>query len=598
MKSRSQNKMRAFKTLGLFACAIFLFIFGATCSQHRQAAEENSRAELLKLSFKIDPSAQTVAMDEGLGRDAGAIGTITASLSPMAGFKTSFFFSGAKVFIFLKLEGTNARQDLYSIRLQITDLGSKSITPIEAVPVMPGLEKAAGIRLVNGFNSAGLPYYEFGDFYSVVRAKTFNNNSPSNWTLPAAFDLGSLKKDITIKARVIAQTMPQPKNAEADISIQPYLNSMTTSSVIIMWETNQESDSDVFYGKDQSAMTRVAGETTRYQTSPGLGSLRPPTFNLIRHQAVLSGLQPGATYYYQVRSAKTPSAVYHFHTLADHPEPSFTFGVYADTHAEPGHTSVVNEIKQFNPEFLIHAGDLGDGFAAGKTSQDFFQIEQPLLPFFPMFPVHGNHDQFLWYKEYLAMPRSGSSELDGHCYSFRYQNAYFIIVDSELSLGDTSTQFLWLKTSLAKAYSDPNRKFTFVFSHEPFYTGYNHFNGPNQLKYLAPLFKTYDVSAWFAGHVHIYERLEVSGKPAIIAGGGGGSFFAEGSSPDPALLAEESTASGETVIDKYHDWLYHFVMVEFEPDSFKISAYDTSGKTFSTRRFIPSKSAHEKGHPG
>ena len=581
MKSPSENEIRILKTLGLFSCAILFFTFACGNSSHRQPQSpiEQSQAELLKLSFKIDPAAQTVTVDEEPGRDAGTTGVIRSSLAPILSAKNGFLFSGTKVFISIKLEGTNANKDLYSIRLQLTDLGSRSITPINEVPVMPGFEGGAGIKLIKGFDSKGLPYYDFGDFYSIDHVKSFNTGQ-SSWTWYLAFDLGGLKKKASIQGRVIAQTIAQSQNAEANISIQPYLNSMTANSVIIMWETDRESDSDVFYGRDQSLTSRATGETIRCQVPALPGAFRPTAFNLIRHQVALSGLQPGATYYYQVRAAKAPSPVYHFHTLIDHPEPSFKFAVYADTHRDIPHASVVSELQKFDPEFLIHAGDYADGFLSADSRQNFFRIEQQLLPFLPMFPVHGNHDDFLWYKEYFAMPHSGSTELDGHCYSFSYQGTYFIIVDSELSMGDTSTQLAWLKTQLAKAYSDPNRKFTFLFSHEPFYTGYNHFLGSNQLKYLAPLFKTYDVSAWFAGHIHLYERMDVSGKPAIIAGGGGGSYFALGSPPDPALLAEESSASGETVTDKYHDWRYHFVMVEVRPDSFKISAYDTSGKLF------------------
>lgn len=339
----------------------------------------------------------------------------------------------------------------------------------------------------------------------------------------------------------------------------------------------------VYYGLNASCLEKSGKAVIKRYQDAGLSDpLKPPRFNVFRHQVVLRGLKPDQIYYYQIRSSKNPSPVYQFRTLAEN-QRAFRFAVIGDTRTnDQAHQELINRMTEFDFDFYIHLGDFADNFGT-ELRRNFFRIEQPLASFVPLFPVHGNHESELWYKEYFALPHNSSApELNELCFYFSYQGNYFIFVDSSQQITPDSTAYLWLQNTLAQAYSDPERKFTFLFSHSPYYSGYNHFynSGPEFLQFLAPLFRQYDVSAGFAGHIHLYERLDVSGKPWLVSGGGGAPFSRNGENPDPFLLADEAFYSGEIVESKVQEWRYHFLLVDVGANYFEISAYDKDGVLF------------------
>ena len=574
---------------------IFLFLFLAwgcgpktesssagSLDRNDLALRSTAEKSLLEISFKIDPAQKTVGLITRPGPDAASIGTVNAMFFTYTETET-YKFAGNLVLIFVSLEGTDIGYDLSSVRLQITDLGSDRVRARNVNLIIPGYESLVGIQLAGGFNKKGLPYYSYGDFYATERALVYNNGgngAPSRWTWCLCFDLGPKPGALTIKGKVIAH-LPADHSSSASFSIQPYLNNLTTHSVTIFWETNRESKSELFYGLNPACPKRASGTMSRFLFTDPYSPIHPPNFLVNLHQVKLDGLKPGRTYYYQVRAAKYPSPVYSFKTLSDQAQ-TFRFAVIGDTQFnDAAHSSVINRMTQYDFDFFVHLGDFQDGFTWPSLRINFFSIEQPLVSYLPIFPVRGNHDELLWYLEYFDTPATGISELDKRFYSFNYQGAYFVVIDSGADLAPGDTAYNWLESTLAQAQSDPQRKFTFVFSHIPFYSGYDHFGGLGALSEFGPLFKQYDVSAGFAGHVHLYERLDVSGKPFFISGGGGGAFY-NTCFPDLTLLDQESSYSGETVTDQVHDCSYEFLLVEVGADYFSVKAYDQDDNVIDT----------------
>ena len=548
-----------------------------------QPAVDSGIRSLLNLSFQVDPLAQTVTLQSSPGEDAGAVGTVSAWLAPTSIADKGYYFSDSMVLIFVSLEGTDINHDLFSIELQLVDLGSNSISPVAVMPLIPGFESAAGLNLIHSYNSQGLPNYYYGDFYSTVRAMTYNSGMPSGFTWVLLFDLSGPAQTTEIQGQVTALIVPEDQTSQAELTIQPYLNNLTTNSVTIMWETDRESRSEIYFGPSPLFMKHKNGTAACFQDRDYSDPFQAPVFNLNLHKVELTGLEPGTTYFYQVRAARNWGQLYSFKTLSATPKTSFRFAIYSDTQSNDAvHAGVVSQMANFSYDFQIHLGDLANSFDRADLRHNFFAIENPLLPSRCLFPVRGNHDDFPWYQAYFTLPKSGRAELDSHHYSFFYQGAYLIIYDNsdQMPIIDGSDGFHWLANELAKAYADPDRKFTFLFTHVPIYTGYWHFPGPEQLSLLAPLFRAYDLSAGFAGHIHLYERLDVSGKPFFISGMGGGTYHSLSLPPEPALLAAESDASGEVVSDQYHDWRHGFILVEVQADSFTAAAIDDSGILF------------------
>ncbi len=585
---------KAFPTVMLLA-AIFSLAGTGSCKKSppkesappTPASPKNSMAksadltgfkEISDLQLQINPVAQTVSLNSTAGPDQTEIGGMTAALTAYGSYSSGYTFTGGKVYIFIQLKGTSLKYDVVSTRIQLSSLPA-GVAPLD--PPLAGTESKFGGHLIAG-DEAGLAYYDYGDFYAAARAAVFNSGQPTSSLWCLAFDVSSLSATGTVSAKVLTR-LPATDDSLARITIQPYLTNPTPTSVTVIWETDSESSSEVAYGPDASCGQTVGGNISRYQ-APELSSRKAPEFNLFRHQAALTGLSPGQNYYYQVRGAQTPSSVYNFLTLSGSTVASFKFAVIGDTRSDDlGHLSLIKKISaQPGLAFYIHMGDYADNFQAGMR-RNFFAIEQPLASRLPIWPVRGNHDEVVWHKEYFDLPLTGQSALDKRDYAFKYQNSYFIVLDQQLDLHSGSAAYNWLQARLAEAYADPARKFTFVFDHWPIYTGYGTDPNYNVTSYplsaLAPLFKQYEVSAGFGGHIHLYERLDVSGKPFFLCAAGGAPIYYQ-LPPDAAMLAKESTYSGETVTSQAQGWRYQYMIVQVNANSFTAEAYDNNGVKF------------------
>jgi len=572
--------------LGILVSA--LWYSGWSCSLEPNSY--NPPMEVLRISFKIDPAKKTLSVETKPGRSAESIGTFSARLIPY-GDHPGYLFKDSFLFILLAIEATETKSDVASVKLQLTDMGKHGIRALEQMPLVSDLEFLEGINLIKGYSFWGLPNYDYGDLYATERVKLINaqlqDDSPckSQWIL--GFELGNLTQPITIQGIVSAE-FPKVQNDQAHITVKPYLTHITSRSVVIRWETDKESDSIVHYGTDPSCGNSAQGFHSRFlYQAPD--KIEPATFGIITHRVLLTELEPETTYYYQIRSAKVPSQVYHFTTLSEQTQPFFKFAIYGDTQNQgingsendQWHQKIVDQMGEQDYLFQIHLGDLTHNFLKPELRRNFFEIEQSLFPFRPIFTVHGNHEDFFYYSQYfLVNSEEESDQIPDKFYSFNYQGVYFIVLDTMESVAEGSTQFAWLEQELDKAYTDPNRKFTFIFSHAPIYSCICGNIELNVLSSLANLFRQYDVSAGFAGHNHLYARLDVSGKPWFVSGGGGAPFHLFVWDPD--CLPSQSLASGNTVSVPKHDWLYEFLLVEVGDNYFTVQGIDAEGVIFDT----------------
>src|SRR4030043_749063 len=221
----------------------------------------------------------------------------------------------------------------------------------------------------------------------------------------------------------------------------------------------------------------------------------------------------------------------------------FTFAVISDTHAgiDPdqfanfhkwanyNHTQAVKKIKEINPAFYLHLGDMVESptsFAWGE----FFKIESSLINSKPIYPAIGNHERYHTDKSYYTryrqfiQPKNLLSETNKPWYSFDYNNAHFIslrIDYDEYNLSGEacrpgSTQYQWLENDL----KNTSKSWKIVFFHVSIYSSLNSPKTREMRNYLHPLFKKYGVKLVLSGHNHFYERVVADGITYITAGGG------------------------------------------------------------------------------
>ena len=303
----------------------------------------------------------------------------------------------------------------------------------------------------------------------------------------------------------------------ATLTRGPYLQWVTTDSIVVAWETDRPSHSEVAYGETETYGARVS--------SPAMGA---------RHAVTLTGLGSHTSYHYRVESGGAPlSGDATFRTAPEPDEAQFTFVAFGDTRTQHRvHRAVVERIVGLAPDFVLHTGDLVAEGGSADEWETFFEIERELMAQAPMFPALGNHERNS--REYFDLFYLPGNE---RWYAFDYGNARFVClqVDGTARFAPRSEQYAWLEETLAAN----TQRWLFVAFHVPPYTSAagGRLEGVVR-ETLTPLFERYGVDVVLNGHQHNYERNEVNGVTYVVTAGGGAPLYAAvGREPTQAAFA-------------------------------------------------------------
>ena len=295
----------------------------------------------------------------------------------------------------------------------------------------------------------------------------------------------------------------------------PYLQSMTSESVLIQWRTASPQSSQVTLVTKGEKKTRVIADTNR----------------VIDHIVKVSGLMPTKSYTYSI----SPKHQGSFHTKPKAGDPNsvriWALGDFG--YVSPNQKAVISAIKNYTADKPIDAWIwLGDNaYNNGKEEeyqQHVFDVYQ--ADFFPnlaLYPSPGNHDYagkhdatVPPYFKIFSMPTQGeaggvASNSESY-YSVDYGSLHLISIDTELRdaagnqvMDGKGDQYDWLTKDLAA-----NRlPFTIVYFHKPPYSKGSHNSDiesdmKNMREKVNPLFEKYNVDLVLAGHSHVYERTK------------------------------------------------------------------------------------------
>jgi len=296
----------------------------------------------------------------------------------------------------------------------------------------------------------------------------------------------------------------------------PYLQSVTTNSIIIVWETNLPSLGVVDYGETSECKVRA--------TDPDKSS---------SHAITLTDLRPYTAYHYRVSSDSVPlSTILTFRTAASSAQTAYSFAVLGDTRTQHQiHRAIVELTIAQRPDFVLNTGDLVTNGWNIEQWDMFFEIEQELMAQTSLFPALGNH-------EGQAAPYFNLFHLPGNerWYTFEYGNSRFIClqVDTVADFGPESVQYKWLRKTLAAN----TQAWIFIYFHVPPYSSVpSHGLAEGEVRQtLVPLFEQYGVDIVFNGHQHSYERNEVGNVTYIVTAGGGAPLY-HPQEPEPRQAA-------------------------------------------------------------
>lgn len=335
-----------------------------------------------------------------------------------------------------------------------------------------------------------------------------------------------MKKTIFLCVTLI--TIVFSKNIFAETLLRgPYIQSLTNTSVKIMWRTDVEGDSKVLYGD-----------------SPG--NLNQSVYiqdTVEDHIVQISGLQPATTYYYCVITNNIDLAGndsrHRFLTAPVADDTSLMrIWVTGDFGAGSSEQRIVRQrfanYDKTNPtNFWLWLGDnVYDDGRDFEYSEKVFDKQygyDSIFRFLPFYPCPGNHDYNSVYNrnqdpaihrgayfDLVETFRNGEgggvpSGAEAY-YSYDYGNAHFISLNSELIqyVGDkNSVMAKWLKADLAAS----TKTWKIAYWHQPPYSKGSHDSDVSwelimkgMRENYVPILESYGVDLVLYGQSHVYER--------------------------------------------------------------------------------------------
>lgn len=317
----------------------------------------------------------------------------------------------------------------------------------------------------------------------------------------------------------------------------PYLQSPTHESVIIMWRTDQNMSTKVWYGTD----------------SLNLNLTNENSATVKDHKIKLTGLQNGTKYYYKVGAIGTPmTANITNHSFKTHPIPGTETPVRVWAIGDFGRANAGQvDVKQSYMNYTGTRGTdvwlwLGDNAYNDGTDAQYqeklFTVNgfSDIFSHVPFWPSPGNHDYNTVWSEstFLGIPYANIplSDHEGPYYdlvevpkyaeaggypsqlevffSFDYGDVHFLSLNSEvfdytLSYDGINQMKDWIENDLQQN----TRKFTIAYFHQPPYSKGSHDSDDAyelvmkaMREKVIPLLESYDVDLVVNGHSHVFER--------------------------------------------------------------------------------------------
>lgn len=336
----------------------------------------------------------------------------------------------------------------------------------------------------------------------------------------------------------VASENADPSQLPYTLVKRPWTMSPTTSSVRVLWQTEDDSAEGVVrYGTSADALTETQTSTGGWNI-PGEGYV---------HVVELTGLQPFTRYYFKVGDqTRTYDLVCSTKTA---PEEGTAYRMFtlSDIHQNSckNWENMQANICALHPDIAIFNGDFINEGNTRPWNSSFFTPGEPFLAQTPIMSSPGNHEtgdptsyRYSTFYDYFSQFSHGASEdaikdPRGESYfTFPYGNAQVIVVNIN---GDASSpdflpgsaQYNWLDQTIAASTSP----WIFIFGHVGIYTSGYHGQWSAEPKQLAPLLERYAAQGkhiiYFCGDDHSFEHLYKDGVHYVRPGCGRNSNYAQ-----------------------------------------------------------------------
>ena len=338
-----------------------------------------------------------------------------------------------------------------------------------------------------------------------------------------------LQRLCSVMLSIVMVTGMVPASFAADSGAKfqngPYLLAPKTTSMVVVWESTEKVSSTIAYGTDENKLC----DPIKVDINADAPDFKGSKMNLFHYK--LDNLTPGTRYYYEVKLEGGETCKASFKTLSDKPD-QIRLITLSDSHIFATRKELDQAIKEFDPDLLLHCGDMVEGTGAQAEQFSFWfqgKVDNDYIHSYPVVYSSGNHDQGGIYFDtyvYSIQDEEYGAEVEGDS-SLNYAGLHIITMNSNPwglfqmnseATGQTAdaatiktidNAMNWLKKDLATDAAK-NADFRLIFMHHPVSDAYTK-------RYIPAVIEPGKVDLLLSGHTHSYARA-VSSDPSVGAG--------------------------------------------------------------------------------
>ncbi len=389
-------------------------------------------------------------------------------------------------------------------------------------------------------------------------------------------------------------------------TVDPYLESITSTSIVVNWKTSAGVTPIVRYGAMAASLNNTITGTTQVLTDVGYSN------NYFYHTVKLRSLSPATKYYYRVVSGSDSSNVYSFRTLpvpgsAPNASNHLRFLIMGDDQlSEPRYDSLMVAARRkltelYGPDFndsvsfISMAGDQVDAGTLAQYENIHFKKTRYLSQYLPIQTCVGNHETYgtiglTAYRKHFeldSMNYKGIYSGTEDYYAFQIGNVLMAYLNTEPSATSNvdATQLSWIKKVIDTANADPTVKWIITTTHRPYQAEQYVGDISNWIRNTVVPYAMQSPKYFMhiGAHHHLYARGQMKDAPAynIISGGTAWNQYW-------GMSTEQNFDDVQKTIA---NWAYQLVDVDMVQDKIDIISYSI-GSLYNRRENMVIDSFH------
>jgi hypothetical protein len=339
------------------------------------------------------------------------------------------------------------------------------------------------------------------------------------------------------------------------ILMQPYLQAVTDSSIVIMVESDSPDPISANFSTSSNLMN-LSAKTLFYKTTDA----DPKTYI---HRIYLNHLNPYTKYNYTI-SENGVNYQGNFTTASKDDVTNFNFAIMGDCRSQVKiHTRISDNIAAHNPSLSIYLGDLCFTSSYSAWKDEFFiPAELKLSANVPFANAIGNHEGSKPNTYAFTQSPDINNKEDLGYFDFYYGPVHFIVINTEVGLSKNSKQYQFVKNAL----ENNKGKFIVVAAHIPAYVGGGHGENDNMIAMTKQLFEPFKVDVVLSAHCHFYQHNLINGIHHLIIAGGGAPLYTP-KAKDYTLFTQKT---------------YCYGIANYSDNKLTITVYDIDNKVLDT----------------